>query len=60
MTDNFEEFTLDSLEFDEDHNSNVGSTENSPREDSRGKENFPIPEPRKRGDGAESKVSSFA
>ncbi|CAL4066180.1 unnamed protein product [Meganyctiphanes norvegica] len=47
MTENFEEFTLDSLEFEEDHHQ-----EHTAGNDNNGKEN--LSEQRKRGDGAET------
>ncbi|XP_045615894.1 uncharacterized protein [Procambarus clarkii] len=49
MTENFEEFTLDSLELEGDH-------EDEDR--GRGKENLPISEQRRCGDGAETKLES--
>lgn len=47
MTENFEEFTLDSLELEEEHDDG---------DRGRGKENLPISEQRRCGDGAETKV----
>ncbi|XP_069190861.1 serine-rich adhesin for platelets-like [Procambarus clarkii] len=49
MTENFEEFTLDSLELEGDH-------EDEDR--GKGKENLPISEQRRCGDGAETKLES--
>ena len=51
MTENFEEFTLDSLELEEDQSSDGFH--------SQGKENMPVPEKRRCGDGAEAKVGPF-
>nr|XP_053641087.1 uncharacterized protein LOC128694807 [Cherax quadricarinatus] len=48
MTENFEEFTLDSLELEEDRDDEGG----------RGKENLPVSEQRRCGDGAETKLDS--
>ncbi|KAG7155999.1 hypothetical protein Hamer_G012154 [Homarus americanus] len=49
MTENFEEFTLDSLELEEDQEDEDGG---------RGKENLPVSEQRRCGDGAETKLDS--
>lgn len=49
MTENFEEFTLDSLELEE---------REEEEDHGRGKENLPISEQRRCGDGAETKVST--
>ncbi|XP_047475680.1 LOW QUALITY PROTEIN: uncharacterized protein LOC125029673 [Penaeus chinensis] len=49
MTENFEEFTLDSLELEEEHDDG---------DRGRGKENLPISEQRRCGDGAETKLDS--
>lgn len=48
MTDNFEEFTLDSFDLEEDKQDEEG----------RGKENLPMSEKRRCGDGAETKVGT--
>lgn len=65
MTDNFEEFTLDSLELEEE--SETGSLRGSRKSElwgvshgRRGKENLiPSFEKRRCGDGAEMKVRNF-
>ncbi|XP_071550080.1 uncharacterized protein [Panulirus ornatus] len=49
MTENFEEFTLDSLELEEDREEDEGG---------RGKENLPVSEQRRCGDGAETKLDN--
>lgn len=49
MTENFEEFTLDSLELEEEHDDG---------DRGRGKENLPISEQRRCGDGAETKLDN--
>lgn len=52
MTENFEEFTLDSLELEEERE----REESEAGERGRGKENRPVHELRRCGDGAETKV----
>ena len=58
MADNFEEFTLDSLELDEDEDSNEDAGQVWGLKGKKDKENLvPSVEMRRCGDGAEMKVS---